>query len=249
MRKTKKKRQVPMEGQKQNDNVTQNKRTTCTEVWLVRHGETDWNIEGRIQGQLNVPLNDVGKQQAQDLGRFLASYKPQEKDQFCGVIYSSDLDRALETAKILFSTCTDYNLTGIEKDERLRELNFGEMQGFKWTEKKETNGDHGTARPELPVVHGAESYQELQNRIEAVIEDIVWKNIGKRIIITTHGGAIRSYLCSVLGLTLRNMGRLVISNTSITRIKLYSCNIVAENSKKLKLLKKEVVCMNWMPHG
>jgi broad specificity phosphatase PhoE len=125
-------------------------------------------------------------------------------------------------------------------------LNFGELQGFTWAER---GGSHSsiTSKPEMRL-HNGESYQDLQTRMEKAIEEIVWNNRGKRIIIASHGGSIRTYICATLGLTMRNMSRIVISNTSITKIKLHSCDVVANNSKKLKILKREVACINWVPH-
>jgi broad specificity phosphatase PhoE len=217
----------------------------CIYILLTYILETAWNAEGRIQGQLDVELNENGREQAQRLGRYLATYKTNDHNKFSTTVYSSDLQRAHDTAKSIFSACSEsYGFTEIVKDERLRELNFGELQGHTWTGRS-----HGsvTAKPEVPV-HGGESYVQLQQRMEKAIEDMAWKERGKRVIVATHGGAVRAYLCSVLGLTMKNMSRITVSNTSITRIKLHSCDVVAEHSKSLKVLKREVHCMNWVPH-
>lgn len=88
-------------------------------VWLVRHGETDWNAEGRFQGWTDVPLNATGRSQADRLGDMLAALS------FDGV-WSSDLIRAVETARIAVGEPSI--------DARLRELEFGNIEGTAWSE-------------------------------------------------------------------------------------------------------------------
>ncbi|HNR00235.1 MAG TPA: histidine phosphatase family protein, partial [Trueperaceae bacterium] len=86
------------------------------ELWLIRHGETEWNRQGRIQGHSDNPLNDLGRAQARALGGRLAVVRFDR-------IYSSDLGRAIETARLVFPD------RAIETDVRLREVSAGVLEG------------------------------------------------------------------------------------------------------------------------
>src|SRR5512144_516062 len=97
-----------------------------TRIVAIRHGETAWNVDTRIQGQLDIPLNDTGRWQAERLGRAVA-------DEPITAVYSSDLQRALETAQAVARACE----RDIVTDTGLRERHFGEFEGFTWKEIEE----------------------------------------------------------------------------------------------------------------
>ncbi|WP_304458900.1 histidine phosphatase family protein [Alicyclobacillus sendaiensis] len=162
------------------------------EIWLVRHGETDWNVEGRVQGWTDVPLNDVGKRQADRLAAWL---RPVHIDH----IYSSDLERALETARRVSRT------TGAPITVRpcLREHYFGQAEGLLRSEslRRFPNGAPDREPPERAT-----------ERVVRCLKEIARAHPHGRVLIATHGGVVRSIL-RWMGVDFGS-----IDNTSITRI-------------------------------
>uniref|UniRef100_M0ZJF5 Phosphoglycerate mutase n=1 Tax=Solanum tuberosum TaxID=4113 RepID=M0ZJF5_SOLTU len=103
------------------DAKSENVSPSFTEIIVIRHGETEWNADGRIQGHLDVELNDIGRQQATAVAARLS------KEPRISVIYSSDLKRAHETAEIIARSCGDLEVI---KDPDLRERHLGDLQGI-----------------------------------------------------------------------------------------------------------------------
>lgn len=141
-------------------------------VWLVRHGETDWNAAGRFQGWTDVPLNGTGRSQAEALAEVL------EEETFDGV-WSSDLTRAVETARIAVGEPTE--------DSRLRELDFGDMEGAVWDQ---LDPEIRTALKEFDTFEspGGESAAGFADRVFDFFDDLP---IGRHIVFA-HGGVIRA---------------------------------------------------------
>ncbi len=154
-------------------------------VYAVRHGETEWNAEGRQQGHLDSPLTAVGVRQAQLLAEGLTKKRIE-------VLYSSDLGRALQTAEIIANRLS----LSIHRDIRLRERNLGILQGLTRdqfeTQYPEESRRFNAADPDY-VLPGGESLRQLFNRCVACVEEIVAKNAGKNILIVGHGGVVRSF--------------------------------------------------------
>lgn len=162
-----------------------------TTILLVRHGETDSNAEGRIQGQTNTPLNERGRAQAQALADELAG-------ESIAAVYSSDLDRARETAEILAGRLD----LPVVVDPALRERNFGSWEGrtvdelearwpgawARWREGDEGEGD-------------VEDHLALAARVRDAIHRLAAAHPGERILIVAHGGAMRVILTDAAGLT------------------------------------------------
>ena len=143
-------------------------------LWLVRHGETDWNADQRFQSWTDVPLNDTGRRQATRLVPAL------EGRRFAGV-WSSDLRRAVETAEILCG--------GAVPDPRLREMDLGDLDGKRWDEldpqiQAGLRAFHGFVAP------GGESFDQFQDRVLAFLDDL---GAGHHLVVT-HGGVIRLLL-------------------------------------------------------
>ena len=161
-----------------------------TTILLVRHGETDSNAEGRIQGQTNTPLNERGRAQAQALADELAR-------ESIAAVYSSDLDRARETAEILAARLD----LPVVVDPALRERNFGSWEGrtvdelearwpgawARWREGDEGEGD-------------VEDHVALAARVRDAIHRLAAAHPGERILIVAHGGAMRVILTDAAGL-------------------------------------------------
>ncbi|TDB73050.1 histidine phosphatase family protein [Micromonospora sp. KC723] len=157
-------------------------------VW--RHGNTDWNAAGRVQGQTDVPLNDLGREQARTAAPLLAGLRPD-------VIVASDLRRAVDTAAALAE------VTGlpVRTDARLRERHFGQWQGLLLTEAAERFPDEyarwraGDPDPGA----GIETLEDLGKRLGAAFQDAADLAAGGTVVVTTHGGAARQGVGYLLG--------------------------------------------------
>jgi probable phosphoglycerate mutase len=157
-------------------------------VW--RHGNTDWNASNRVQGQIDVPLNAVGRQQAVEASELLVKMRPD-------VIVSSDLHRAADTAAALAA------LTGVPVgyDKRLRERHFGDWQGRTMTEVAETFPDQYHRWTHGEEVGGeVESRADLGKRVsDALTEAAASAPPGGTVVVSTHGAAARQGIGHLLG--------------------------------------------------
>ncbi|MCM4080593.1 histidine phosphatase family protein [Paractinoplanes hotanensis] len=157
-------------------------------VW--RHGNTDWNAGNRVQGQTDVSLNDLGRQQAVDAAELLVKLKP-------GAIVSSDLRRSADTAAALAA------LTGlsISYDKRLRERYFGAWQGYTMTEVAQLFPDqHARWQAGQEVGGDVESLDELGRRVsDALLDAAALAPPGGTVVVATHGAAARQGVGHLLG--------------------------------------------------
>lgn len=154
-------------------------------IGLVRHGETDWNLNGKIQGHTDIPLNESGLKQANRLAERL--YK---EDRIWDCIITSDLQRAYITGKII---ADKLNIPIIGTDERLRELFLGDVEG---TTKEERDLRWGTDFDYIvnSAVVGGESNEQLYKRGNELLNELKAKYPDKNILIVTHGGFIARML-------------------------------------------------------
>ncbi len=195
-------------------------------LYLIRHGQTDANINKIYQGNSNVPLNDSGKEQAKILAWRFKGYP-------IGALYSSNLERALETARAI-NQYHDLNLV-IERD--LQEISLGEWQGKTREQVKSEYSDFIQKRRDnddiyTTAVPGGESYQMLEKRAMAMLEKITGESEEEHVAIVTHGGIIKSIIGHILELPHQKRNAFDIYNTSITVLK-YS---VEKNRFKIKAL-------------
>jgi broad specificity phosphatase PhoE len=151
-----------------------------TTLLLVRHGETDWNRDGRWQGHSDTQLNDVGRRQAARLG-----------DELNGVdvVYASDLARARETAEILAERLG----LDVEVDGRLRERGFGAWEGKTRPEIEAEFGD-ALARwraGEGPGADDAEPFADFAARVKSFLDDVLARHPDETVLVVAHGGSIR----------------------------------------------------------
>ncbi|MCU1542335.1 MAG: histidine phosphatase family protein [Microbacteriaceae bacterium] len=149
-----------------------------TTIYLVRHGETDWNRERRIQGSTDIPLNDTGRAQAAAAGELLA------RREWDGV-YASPLSRAFETAEIIAARL---GLPAPSPAPDLVERNYGEAEGM--------TGDDIDARFTGPIP-GRETRDEVAARAIPAIIALAESHPGESIVIVSHGGVIRTVLGEV----------------------------------------------------
>ncbi len=148
-----------------------------TELYLVRHGETDWNRQHRIQGLTDIPLNATGRKQARAAGELL-SRRP------WNAIYSSPLSRARETAMII---AEQTGLSEPDAIDALVERNYGEAEGLNFIEIDRRYPN----RSEVP---GQESRAEVIARVVPALRDLAATHPGESLIVVSHGGAIRAML-------------------------------------------------------
>lgn len=164
-------------------------------LFLVRHGETDWNREGRLQGGKDIPLNGLGRMQAEEAARRLKALTPN----YATVDYvCSPMERARETMTILRREL-ELPPDGFRIDERLRELTFGDWEGFTWREirKSARASERELARARENdkwgfVPPGGESYRMLAERIRPVLE-----GLAPDTVMVSHGGVARAVLALI----------------------------------------------------
>jgi broad specificity phosphatase PhoE len=151
-----------------------------TTLLLVRHGETDWNRDGRWQGQSDTHLNDAGREQAARVAGELDGID---------AVYSSDLARARETAEIV----TERLGLEIELDERLRERSFGAWEG-KTGPQIEAEFADAHARwlaGEGPGADDAEPFAAFARRVRSFLDDVLTRHPDETVLVVAHGGSIR----------------------------------------------------------
>ncbi len=183
--------------------------TQIEHILLIRHGQTDWNIEGRWQGTIPTGLNDIGRSQARALAAYLAHRQ-------IGSIYSSHLPRAFDTAKAIGDTI------GIipQTDERLQEFNLGVFQGLTRDEiKLRYPNEHRDFENDYwnYVVANGESRRALQNRAHDVFQHIVATATGPEVAIVSHGGTIRMLLLRLFE-GAAELNHFHVENTSLTTL-------------------------------
>ena len=157
--------------------VTHLLNATPTHFYLVRHGQTDWNVERRLQGQCDTSLNEMGRKEAAE-----------RKEKLQGVLFdiciSSDLQRASQTAEILISD----RCMAIVKDERLRERSFGPWEGYLISDLE----------CKVDALTEIETHEAMQERIFASLEELGERHDGATLLVVTHGGAIKNILTRLI---------------------------------------------------
>lgn len=183
-------------------------------VWLVRHGLTAWNEQGRFCGRSDIPLSPRGKEQAQWLAAHLHSLIPYPVS-----IYSSDLLRARETAETI---ATPFS-TPVIVSHDWREIDFGDFEGLTYQEVETRYPDHlgFFMEPDRYAPLHGESLSDVVQRIQsALIHILLEQSSSHNIIIVSHGGVLRGLLCTLLGMPLRRQWQLRIDIASITAVDL-----------------------------
>lgn len=164
------------------------------EVLAVRHGLTEYNASRRLQGQLDVPLNDTGREQCKECGSRLKQMLQNNDGQGIAIdaIYASPLSRTRESAEIIRAAA------GVQcevvLDDRIKEWNAGVLQGhllddLKVIFPKEWEAWNKSRDPNF-VFPGGESFQERYNRVKCFFIEAVARHVGQRILVVTHGGVL-----------------------------------------------------------
>jgi broad specificity phosphatase PhoE len=160
----------------------------------VRHAETIWHAENKYAGHKDIPLTELGHSQAQELIKWTLEIQPT-------AVYSSDLIRAIDTARPL----SDALGIEIKIDKRLREVNFGEIEGLTQLEIKEKYPklyENYLITPANVQMPGGESGKTALERAWPAVTEIITQNSDKDIILVSHGTLIRLIACELLGIDL-----------------------------------------------
>jgi probable phosphoglycerate mutase len=177
---------------------------------LVRHGQSTWNSEHRIQGQLDPPLSDEGRRQAERVGQRIAG-RP-----FVS-LYSSDLKRAFETALAIEAA------TGLQAEsmQGLREIFLGEWEGLRTDDLARRFPEawsSWTEEPNWDLVPGGEGAARFETRVAAALDEILGRHAQGDVVVVTHGGVIQIALHRVIGRPSRGLFPFKIQNASISVI-------------------------------
>ena len=188
------------------------------QLFIVRHGETTWNQEGRIQGHTDIALSDKGVEQARRLARRLESVSFDSA-------YCSDLARAALTAQ----TILDGRDTPLHPTAGLREYHKGAFEGL-------TDADLRARHPaEYPsyvskdldyAPDGGESTREVSARMTAAIGDIKERHLNDTVLVVGHGGSLRAAMMALLGMPLDGNWRFAFGNCTLTIVDTYHDNAV-----------------------
>lgn len=178
-------------------------------LYLIRHGQTDWNTQGRVQGSIDSELNETSLAQAKELGTVFREegFQPD-------IIFSSRQKRAKKTAEILRETLG----IQVETREGLEEMKLGVWEGMTWAEIKETyprEFDAWTYEFGHVKTPSGESYQQVLDRALVVLREIIALPY-KEAVIVTHGAVINALTCHINRAPLSDMMKFKTKNASIT---------------------------------
>lgn len=189
--------------------------TGFTDILIIRHGQTDWNVQKKLQGHSDIPLNENGRKQAEMLSAIL-------KDEHLDAIYSSDLKRAHETAIAIAET---HHLPVIA-DRRFRERCYGACEGLRSSEIKERFPEEYkawvAAAPDLFFPDGerkTESPRQFHARAKTAIEETAAKHLGQTIAIITHFGVLETAYREAMDIPLGIVNKMPVLNTSVNRFR------------------------------
>ena len=182
----------------------------ATRILAIRHGETLWNVDSRIQGHLNIGLNDTGRWQAERLGMAL-------KDEPIAAIYASDLSRAHDTALAV----SRHTGVPVQPEPGLRERSFGEFEGRTFAEietELPEQAKRWRQRDPTFTPGGGESLLMLETRILSVIARLAAQHPGEQIALFAHGGVMDILYRAATRLDLQAARTWTLGNTAINRL-------------------------------
>ncbi|HMN20079.1 MAG TPA: histidine phosphatase family protein [Ottowia sp.] len=184
----------------------------ATRILLVRHGETDWNRDARVQGHEDIALNAAGRRQARCLAAALAAADPID------AVFSSDLARALETAR----PCAEAIGAPLQPTPALRERHFGLYQGRRFVDvraEQPAQAERWRRRdPDWAPPGGGESLQQFRDRIVPAVQALAARHLDRHIAVFTHGGALDVLYRAATGLGLQDARTWQLGNAAINRL-------------------------------
>ena len=182
-----------------------------TELILIRHGETDWNVQGRFQGQIDVPLNALGQRQAQRMAERMARER-------VDVLYCSDLLRTRQTAE---PAAQKLQLQAAP-DAGLREQHFGILEGLSFDEVQARHprqlADWLLYDPDYALPEG-ESVRSFHARVVGAVQALAARHAGQTLAVVTHGGVLDMVFRTVHGLPLQGQRTCPIPNAGLNRLR------------------------------
>ena len=183
-----------------------------TRILAIRHGETAWNVDTRLQGHLDIPLNDVGLRQAQHLAQALAQRDPID------AIYASDLSRAHITAQTIAQAVS----LSVNTHVGLRERHFGAFQGRTFAEVEVELPEHAwhwrKRTPDWVPPEGGESLHTLHERIVNTVNEVAARHPGQQIVMVAHGGVLDILYRAATRLDLQAPRTWALTNTAVNRL-------------------------------
>lgn len=183
-----------------------------TRILAIRHGETAWNVDTRLQGHLDIPLNDVGLRQAQQLAQALV-----QRDAI-DAIYASDLSRAHLTAQAIAQRVGQSVTTHVG----LRERHFGAFQGRTFAEIEVELPEHAwhwrKRTPEWTPPDGGESLTALRERVVSTVNELGARHRGQQVVLVAHGGVLDIVYRAATRLDLQAPRTWALTNTAVNRL-------------------------------
>lgn len=183
----------------------------ATRILAIRHGETAWNVDTRIQGHLDIPLNETGRWQAQRLARALAARDTLH------AIYSSDLQRAHDTARAI----ADATGAPLVTHSGLRERGFGIFEGKTYLEIESTwpeDSERWRKRDPHWAPQGGESLLQVRERITRTLHELATRHPGEQIVLVAHGGVMDQLYRAATGQELQAPRTWQLGNTAVNRL-------------------------------
>jgi alpha-ribazole phosphatase len=207
---------------------------------LIRHGQTDWNLAQRFQGQSDIPLNETGRKQANALAQRLSA-------KHFDFVYSSDLQRATETANII-------RRSGFQPDAfpdtRLREVHFGDWEGLTYDEIKEKHPD-SLAAWEKDIYKNAppngETLEQLAIRVQSMLDELCAKHNDQTVLIVAHGGVLQTLICLALKLLPTMYWQFHLSTASLSEVAFYPAGAILNSLNDTSHLPKSPAKKAWNP--
>ena len=184
----------------------------ATRILAIRHGETAWNVDTRIQGQLDIGLNDTGRAQAQRLARSLAEREPLQ------AIYASDLARAWHTAQAVGQA----QGLAVVAHTGLRERAFGDFEGRTFVEIEAELPEHARhwrqRTPDWTPPGTGESLLVLRERVLAAVNELAARHLGEQIALVAHGGVMDVLYRAATRLDVQAARTWQLPNTAVNRL-------------------------------
>jgi broad specificity phosphatase PhoE len=190
------------------DAIEDKHRMSGTELWLARHGQTDWNREGRYQGSIDLPLNEAGLVQAHDLAAQVDGVRLQ-------AIYTSDLQRARATAQVIAGRWS----VPLHAEPRLREVRLGAWEGLIVAEIQARYGRAWEERQIAPLhtrPPQGESIYDLAARVWPAVDAIAARHAPGPVLIVSHGLALATLVCRACGIPLDCAFQMIPANCTLT---------------------------------
>ncbi len=180
---------------------------------MIRHGQTDWNLQRRYQGQIDIPLNSIGLLQAENAANSL-------RGQVFDALYSSDLQRAMQTASEIGKVV---NLT-VLTDVRLREIHQGDWEGLSIDDVFQDDTHNVNAVYADPITTrrpGGESIVDLAERVTRCLTDLSLCHNHQKVLVVSHGLAIATAICTAKNIALSNARNFIPENCQVTDIEFH----------------------------